>query len=109
MKRSFQRTENFTIDGKNGNLEIEGFPARLWVRNDEVTIEGYENIYWNGREAACKGKINNGDELSFSRGKIIFLEKSVQVECEDTVNINTDGLLELEEKGYDWIKKEVGE
>ena len=98
MKRSFQRTENFTIDGKNGNLEIEGFPARLWVRYDEVTIEGYENIYWNGREAACKGKINNGDELSFSRGKIIFLEKSVQVECEDTVNINTDGLLELEEK-----------
>lgn len=59
MKRSFQRTENFTIDGKNGNLEIEGFPARLWVRYDEVTIEGYENIYWNGREAACKGKINN--------------------------------------------------
>lgn len=98
MKRSFQRTENFTIDGKNGNLGIEGFPARLWVRNDEVTIEGYENIYWNGREAACKGKINNGDELSFSRGKIIFLEKSVQVECEDAVNINTDGLLELEEK-----------
>ena len=48
MKRSFQRTENFTIDGKNGNLGIEGFPARLWVRNDEVTIEGYENIYWNG-------------------------------------------------------------
>lgn len=72
---------------------MKDFPARLWVRNDEVTIEGYENIYWNGREAACKGKINNGDELSFSRGKIIFLEKSVQVECEDTVNINTDGII----------------
>lgn len=28
MKRSFQRTENFTIDGKNGNLGIEGFPGK---------------------------------------------------------------------------------
>lgn len=107
MRKSYERRADFIIGTDGADLVIADFSGKVWIEGKSLTIEkkGEDVFLWNGAPISHTEQINDGDELSWEQGKIIFLKERILVEAkQDAV---TSVLLEtqIKEKPYEGYPK----